>query len=71
MVMLSCVVSLSTALLAVTVCNSDHQNAALIRKQKPKKGKADAYKKASSLCTTSSSWLYTVEKTCSGKNGQS
>lgn len=71
MVMLSHIVSLCSALLAIAVCNWDHQNAALIRKQKPKKGKADVYKKASSFCTTLSSWLYTVEKTLSGKNGQS
>lgn len=57
--MLSPVVSLTSALLAMTASNRDHQNASLIRKLKAKKGKANVYKKASSLCT-SSSWLYTA-----------
>lgn len=47
-----------------------HQNAALIRKQKPKKEKANMHKKANSSCTTFNTWLYTVEKPFNVKNGQ-
>lgn len=51
-------------------CGLGHQNAALIRRQKPKKGKTNTHKKANYLCTTFSTWLYTVEKPFSVKNGQ-
>lgn len=59
-----------SALLAIMACGLDHQNVALIRKRKPKKEKASMHKKASSLCTTSSTWLNTVEKPFIVKNGQ-
>lgn len=51
-------------------CGLGHQNAALIRRQKPKKGKTNTHKKANYLCTTFSTWLYTVEKPFNVKNGQ-
>lgn len=62
--------SLSSALLAIMACGLDHQNAVLIRRQKPKKEKTNTHKKANYLCTTFNAWLYTVEKPFSVKNGQ-
>lgn len=60
--------SLSSALLAVMACCLDHQNAALIRKQKPRKEKANMHKKANSL-SSFSTWLHTVETLFNVKNG--
>lgn len=77
MIMLSHIVSLShngilltSTLLAIRACDLDHQNVALNRRQKRKKEKANMHKKANSLCTTFSTWMYTVGKRFSVKNGQ-
>lgn len=68
--MFSDVISLSSALLAIMACSFNHQNIAWIRKQKLKKDKENMHKKANSLCTTSSTSLYTVQRPFSVKNEQ-